>query len=167
MNGPVHRFTGAFAAVAVAVGLGKVGGNILTSELLGHNIYPLIGALTAGTAATLPDYDMKIANGRLHRGPTHSLVALALVGYIYVSFSAALTTGVFSSILLSLMFGVFVGYASHIYADLHNGKGVALFWPLPFKVHVMQISTGTWQEFAWAGGMVVVALSQVIIGGHI
>ena len=59
-----------------------------------------------------------------HRGPTHSLLASALVSL--VSFVA------FKNIDISL--GVGLGYLSHLFADMLTVQGIQLLYPCDFKL---------------------------------
>ena len=83
----------------------------------------------------------------------------------YATLSNSLVQNIFASIILSLAFGFVVGYASHIYADLHNGAGEALLWPIPIKFHIMRISTGTYQEYVWCGAVLLICFMRIFNWG--
>lgn len=99
----------------------------------------LASAGVAGVAALLPDLDhpqsfaaRRVAGGQLvamalrHRGPTHSVAALA-------AFAAALPwLARLAAVPLPLWAwaAAVAGYASHLLADLLTREGLRLFWPL-------------------------------------
>jgi inner membrane protein len=68
-----------------------------------------------------------------HRGVIHSLLACLILSLI---------VGIFS---LWASFGFFVGYVSHLALDALTPRGVALFWPLKFRVRGF-IRSGSWVE---------------------
>ena len=80
-----------------------------------------------------------------HRGPTHSLVALALFACVALAVVAVLHWPVVNALAFSL------GYAAHIGADMLTLSGVPVLWPfskkrrspLPYR---LRFRTGGWPE---------------------
>lgn len=77
-----------------------------------------------------------------HRGPMHSLAAVAVVGMLATP--AALVVGWPPVLALAL------GYASHLAADACTPSGVPLFYPTRMRYHLlpkqMRIATGSAAE---------------------
>lgn len=135
-------------------------------EMFGTTIYPFIGLFTATAGSYAPDIDLgrthegqkhKVAStviskvGGGHRGITHTLLvpAICLV-LMYMTYSKFYYNQMLCSTLMSLLFGWLFGYGMHLVADLFNGKGIPLFWPVfRTKVHVMDIESNGWQAWAW------------------
>ena len=70
--------------------------------------------------------------------------------------------GILANGLMSLIFGFAYGYIMHLFADMFNGKGIPLFWPLMRgKVHIMDIDSSGWQ--AWTFCIVFLAIAGFII----
>lgn len=119
MMGRTHFLIGAWA------GLG------LAQHLQADHAQALVIVTAACFGAALPDIDHPraglrqrlgvIGDGLLgwlkHRGPTHSLLALA----------AVILIGLHTNIVYGA--AVAVGYASHILADMSTHSGVYLLWP--------------------------------------
>ena len=98
---------------------------------------PILAFVGAGVVlwlSTLPDIDMRLPIR--HRGPTHSLLFLALVAGVLGAAGGALgvgtyqPVGVLPGVGLGVVLGV-VGIGSHLLADMLTPAGVNLFWPLP------------------------------------
>lgn len=158
MTGKVH----------VAVGVVSVGALLFQYptgfDLNGTTILPAVALVTAAAGSYAPDIDLgrshsgmkhktaskvvsKIGGG--HRGITHTLLVptIVLAFMLYVQTQLTVLPAI-SSLLLSLLFGWEVGYLAHIFADLFNGKGVPLFWPIiKGKVHIADLPSdgfGAW-----------------------
>jgi inner membrane protein len=149
-------------------------------ELFGTTVLPEIALLTAAAGSYAPDVDLgrthegqkhKITNkvvskvGGGHRGITHTLLVPAIVAVIMFLISYFLSPYKYiAMVLMSLVFGYEVGYCMHIFADLFNGKGVPLFWPImKGKVHIMDLpSSGV---IPWIFTAVFVAIMAAIIYG--
>lgn len=88
------------------------------AEIIPGNLWMLFAAAAAlGWVASVG-----LRNILTHRGPTHSLAALA-----------AFTVGVrylWPTLPKPLLWALAAGYASHILIDLFNPQGVAILWPL-------------------------------------
>lgn len=144
MTGPTHVLLGtstAFAA-AEAAHLGATG----------HAL--LVGG--AFLTSKLPDADMNLPGIR-HRGPTHTLIALALVG-VLVAVAASLLVPEMAAAIAA---GALVGYGAHLLADACTPHGVPLFAPLYAPdVHLLprrcRIRTGSGAESLL--GLVVIGL---------
>lgn len=130
----------------------------------GTLILPTLSLVTAAAGSYAPDIDLgrshsgmkhKTASkvisrvGGGHRGITHTLLVPAIVGALmYVLPVYFSTFKAIDSFLMSLLFGWEVGYLMHLFADMFNGKGIPLFWPLfKKKVHVADFPSngfGAW-----------------------
>ena len=80
-----------------------------------------------------------------HRGPTHSLLALAL----FACAALAIVSVLHWSPIYALAFSL--GYAVHIASDMLTISGVPLFWPFSKKHHsplprALRFRTGGWPE---------------------
>lgn len=135
-------------------------------EFAGSRVIPAIGMVTAAFGSYLPDIDQqrthmgmkhkltskavsKVGGG--HRGFTHTLVIPVLLALTIWYVGTNLTNSLLSSIVMSLLFGVEFGYTMHIVADLFNGKGCPLFWPLiQGKVHIMDLPSKGFVPYLFA-----------------
>ncbi len=160
MQGKVHVMigTGALAIMCVKYPQGF--------EFAGARVVPFIGMVTAAFGSYLPDIDQarthmgqkhkvtsKVVNkvGGGHRGFTHTLVIPILLGIGMWMVGTQLQSAWLASALMSLLFGVEFGYLMHIIADLFNGKGCPIFWPLmQGKVHIMDIPSSGVVPFIFA-----------------
>lgn len=135
-------------------------------EFFDVNIIPAIGLVTAAAGSKAPDIDLgrssvgmkhkitskvvsKVGGG--HRGITHTLLFPALLTIMLIYVNEFLASYAFlASFVQSLIFGFWFGWVMHIFADLFNGKGVPLFWPLmKGKVHIMDVDSDGWQAWCW------------------
>jgi inner membrane protein len=96
----------------------------------------VVGGLVVLSVATLPDLDLRLPFVP-HRGPTHSLLFLALVAGILGLGGYALGVGTWRPVggpmegaAYGVLFGA-VGIGSHLLADMLTPMGVNVFWPLP------------------------------------
>lgn len=98
-------------------------------------------------------FDFIIGSVVNHRGVTHSIIGLAttlLIGAIM-----ALICG----LKLWFMFGIGIGYLSHLILDMMTPSGVPLFYPRKNRYNICKISTGSngekallamiWFVFVW------------------
>lgn len=135
-----HIAAGALAGAAVATHLGTP----LPAQL--------VAAALGGVAATLPDLDhpssfatRRVAGGGLvsalrHRGPTHSITALA--GFAFLLPWIADAAGI--ALPSELWLAAEAGYASHLVTDLLTVEGLQLLWPfLPQKVRLPLLACST------------------------
>lgn len=142
----LSTFCGVYAPVSVASD-----NKWLTASLFG--IY-LSGACTG---AILPDIEKKgstISNKHKiisfflrivmsHRGITHSLLAMVLVGAALFPFGLLLPNG----IGYAYMIGTMIGYGSHLVLDSLNPTGVPYFYPfIETKYSFGKITTGGFIE---------------------
>lgn len=119
---------------------GHWGAALLTYAPVGYVLLradPLFAFVGVGVVlwlSTLPDVDLRLPIR--HRGPTHSLVFLALVAGVLGSVGGALgvgsyqPVGVLPGVGLGVVLGV-VGIGSHLLADMLTPAGVNLLWPVP------------------------------------
>jgi inner membrane protein len=91
-----------------------------------------------------------------HRTLTHSLLGVVLFALL-----ARLLVGGFPNLFLALI----AGYASHVFADALNTRGVLLLWPLgrPFRLLPGGIRSGGVVEFGVALGVFAFALGELYL----
>lgn len=157
MTGKTHVACGVTLMIAVTVqytsGL----------DVSGIHIDPAVGLSTVAIGSYLADIDIQrskmgqkyklISRMLTHRGITHTLLFPAL---LYV----AIITLATMPVIPSLLFGLLVGWVSHLMADICNKKGIPILWPITSKkLHIATFKTGTWQEgvflLIWIGGLFV------------
>lgn len=164
MMAPTHMAAGMLAGYAVGVAAGLP----LVSAEAGALV--LVGVV----AALLPDVDHPkslirqrtgciglLAGGWFgHRGFTHTLPALAIVGLIVALIAP-----------LSVAVAVMAGYGSHLLLDAFTRSGVPLAWPLTgasvrLLPRPLQVRTGGWREAAFLLAMLgaAVAIEALRIG---
>lgn len=179
MQGKVHVFIGVASLAAFCAAFPK------GFEFANTTVLPEIGLVTAAFGSYLPDIDMqrthmgqkhKVAStvvsklGGGHRGITHTLLfpaLLTLLGWaigVYLPVYAASVPFLEYVImfLMSILFGVEFGYVMHIFADLFNGKGCPLLWPIsPTKIHILDLpSSGAG---AWIFGVILVGIEWAFV----
>ncbi len=136
--------------------------------------YPLIAlSVVGGFAALFPDLDNSestLENIRVfglkifeppayiidklfkHRGFLHSLIAVALLGFIFLGF--------FPDLPKEVVIAVLLGYLSHLVTDGITPAGIPWFWPLdwspPLLPKVLAIRTGSFMETIFFIGLIVV-----------
>lgn len=148
MNKTVHTLAGmvpfALASVVMPTGF----------DVLDVTVYPTVALFGAVIGSLLPDFDLKpmhysqgkkgiqkaVAKGATkvvnkatggHRGITHTLLFPVLIGCVLYYISSTLPVGnFFIRALFSFIFGIFSGWCLHLFADMFNGKGCPLLWPL-------------------------------------
>lgn len=142
-------------------------------EFANTMIIPLIALATATAGSYAPDIDMgrthsgmkhktaskvisKVGGG--HRGITHTLLVPAIVAALMFLVSNYLTRLPYiASVLNSLLFGFQWGYIMHLFADLFNGKGIPLFWPIMRgKVHIADLPSSGFGGWAFAVVMIFI-----------
>ena len=128
-------------------------GGIITCMLIIPD-KPIMWAI-AGASALLPDIDKtnsKVGNmvpalsvpvsiifG--HRKFTHSLLAAGLLYFVLLK------------LLPVYALAITVGYLSHLLLDTLNPMGVAWFWPIPLRIRIPRIRTGSFVEGVFLFGM--------------
>ncbi len=117
----------------------SVSGYVLTRLPIAKNIIPSrlwpitpAAALYSLFVANLPDLDFvgQLLTGlRLHRGPSHSLLAALIVSALLAGLVHYYRRQSSYAILFSLTLGI---YGSHLLLDLltAGGRGIPLLWPL-------------------------------------
>lgn len=125
-------------------------------DIAGMHIMPFVALFSASAGSYMPDIDMgtthagrqhKIASavvskvGGGHRGITHTLLfpVLLFLGLCFVR-GFLVDYKYITTVLASLLFGFEVGWLMHIFADLFNGKGCPLLWPIVrTKISIMDL----------------------------
>lgn len=85
----------------------------------------LLGQAAAVGVSTLPDIDQAFGE---HRGITHSIWPVLGLGYLAYTQKA-------SPFLAAILFGIVLGYFSHILGDAFSTAGIAWFYPLQGYTH--------------------------------
>lgn len=125
-------------------------------DIAGMHVLPFISLFTAAAGSYAPDIDMgtthagrkhkltstvvsKVGGG--HRGITHTLLVPVILFALLFSVSKYLEPFPYVTMLLaSPLFGFEVGWVMHIFADLFNGKGCPLLWPISrSKISIMDL----------------------------
>ena len=174
MQGKVHVAIGVATVACLCV---KYPAGV---EMFGANILPEIALLTAAAGSYAPDVDnsrthagqkhkvtskvvSKVGGG--HRGITHTLLFPFIIGVLMFFASGYLKDfPSLATLVMSLLFGFMLGWCMHIFADLFNGKGCPLFWPLmKSKVHIMDLpSSGAGP---WLFAAVIIGVMAVLTFG--
>lgn len=154
MNGKVH------VAIGVATSICLCAKYPTGLDAFGITVYPWIALATTAAGSYMPDIDQgrthmgmkhkvasKIVNkvGGGHRGITHTLLFPIIIATLMCLTSMYLGRYHYiASILGSLLFGFETGWCMHIFADLFNGKGCPILWPISkSKISLMDLpSTG-------------------------
>lgn len=177
MNGKVH----------VAIGVSTVACMVLRHPegipVFGATVMPAISLLTAAAGSYAPDIDSsrthagqqhKVASkvvskvGGGHRGVTHSLLfPIVLFAMLYYSGQSAVVYPALANIVSSLLYGFTVGWIMHIFADLFNGKGCPILWPLmKHKIHILDLPSTGFVPWLFAGvlicGMVLYSIGGIL-----
>lgn len=136
---------------------------------------PVVAFVGAGVVlwlATLPDVDQHLPIR--HRGPTHSLLFLALVAGLLGAVGGALGVGsyrpldVLPGVGLGVVLGV-VGIGSHLLADMLTPMGVNLFWPLPAESKSLYVARAdnTLANYGLLGSGVAASLGVLYLAGPV
>lgn len=139
----------------------------------GINILPIISMATAAAGSYAPDIDSnrthagqkhKVASsvvskvGGGHRGITHTLLFPAIIAGFMIFVNGYLAQYQYLATLVqSLLFGFEFGWVMHIFADLFNGKGCPVFWPIvQAKVHIMDLPSSGFVPWIFAAVLIAI-----------
>ena len=158
MTGKTHMAGGVCLALALteATGIYHTDGSLITLGVI---------CASAGFGALMPDIDTKQSKisrehkvtsffTRLfftHRGFTHSLLALGILGAVLFCVSR-FTTGI--PYVIPAVIGILIGYGSHLLLDMLNPMGIPLLYPLKTRVSVCKIKTGGVIEYLVLAGLI-------------
>ena len=142
MNGKSHQTIGHVTLVSFAVA------TFPSTELFDITIYPAVGLCLAAVGSKIADADMSqseyghkypiVAKIFTHRGMTHTSIAVLL--QLMLLKATGVTPNAVIQIIQSAFFGFILGYWMHLFADLHNGQGIPLLFPLiRKKISLMDI----------------------------
>ncbi len=119
-------------------------------------VWPFVSLFTAAAGSYAPDIDMGTTHagrehanvskvistvGGGHRGITHTLL-VPIVLYVFMKLLNNYLNPyqTLLSLIVSPIFGFEVGWVMHIFADLFNGKGCPLLWPISrSKISIMDL----------------------------
>lgn len=175
MQGKVHVAIGTASLAIVCL-------KYPTGFTLGDmQILPWVSLVLSAAGSYAPDIDMqtthtgrqhatasKVINkfGGGHRGITHTLLVPLIIFAIMIGLNNVLSQYKYvAMVVLSPLFGFLYGYLMHIFADLFNGKGCPILWPISrSKVSVMDLpSSGI---VPWIFAVVITAVQVLcVIGG--
>lgn len=151
MNHRAHEIGGVCAATIA-------GAVCYKHDMIGQNILFICVPLIFGgyTGGLLPDIDKTgtkmgkkfrllstlIAHLFGHRGATHSLLALLIVGLLFF-IPVIYLDGLLKFIYLQFEFGLLVGYLSHLILDSSTKMGVPFLYPfIKKKYNISHLTTG-------------------------
>jgi inner membrane protein len=106
----------------------------------------LVGVVSCVIVCNLPDIDQKLPLFK-HRGFTHSLIAWFIITFIF-----------YTTNITDLTYGVGVGYASHLIADMSTPMGIELLWPFKYHLKIPLLS-----KYKWLTGILWVGLFGFLI----
>lgn len=159
MNGRTHVTIGAAIGLTLAYNaqLDLTGTLALTGVACLGAVLPDIDHPRAGLRDSLGFVGHVLFGWLKHRGPTHSLLALALVAWVMFQRWPPIAPALAYS------------YLSHLLADAVTKSGIAFFWPVyrePVGLipKALRITTGSWSESVVqviAAGVVMWQLAQV------
>lgn len=181
MNGKTHMFVATTVVLSIAII------NRSAEVLYGLPMNPIALVPMAPVGGLKSDMDMegnpsargqgwmiKIAQkipflGRFfeHRGATHTGI-IPVIGYMLAASLAAGGVNLAVMVLVSCILGWIIGYVSHIFIDTLNGKGTPCLWPVYWKrIHILNISTGTYQEglFCIVWAVFIVSHTFLVLSG--
>jgi inner membrane protein len=117
---------------------------------------PALNVISRPLSWTLRTTSFALVRTVGHRTLTHSLLGVALFTLL-----VWLLLGSYPNLFLALV----AGYASHVFADALNTRGVPLLWPLgrPFRLLPGGIRSGGAVEFAVALGVFAFALGELYL----
>lgn len=125
-------------------------------------------ALAAGAAVTakLPDVDRVVNKGPNHRSLTHSVV---FAGGLVVALAFAVTAGGYiaadgleGALIAAAVWGLAVGYVSHLLLDSMTDKSVPLLWPGGPLFSLGSVATGKFGERLVLWLLLVVCAAVVV-----
>ncbi|WP_435194439.1 metal-dependent hydrolase [Natronomonas sp. EA1] len=139
-----------------------VGGYLLRSD-------PVVAVVVGAGAvwlARLPDIDLRLPFIS-HRGPTHTLLFLALVAGALggVGWLAGVRGGLGNETLYATL-GVAIalfGVGSHLVADMLTPAGVPLFWPLSSRTYSWRVARASNRIANW--GLLALGVFATIAAG--
>ena len=138
-------------------------GNLANPDLIKFYLAVIIGSL-------LPDIDhanskmgrkLPIINrllklfGIKHRGLTHSIVGVILIILLAHQIHTSGWIG------QAILWGVVIGYISHLIADMMNPQGIPLFFPNQNKFNLLNINTSSFGEHIFS--IIVLMLLSIFI----
>ena len=117
---------------------------------------PALNMITRPVSWSLRATSLALARTVGHRTLTHSLLGVTLFALL-----SWLVLGAYPNLLLALV----AGYASHVFADALNTRGVPLLWPLgrPIRLLPGGIRSGGAAELAVALGVLGFALCELYL----
>jgi inner membrane protein len=117
---------------------------------------PVLNGITRPVSWALRTTSFTLVRTVGHRTLTHSLLGVAIFTLL-----ARLLLGGYPNLFLALV----AGYASHVFADALNTRGVPLLWPMgrPFRFLPGGLRSGGAVEFVVALGVFAFALCELYL----
>lgn len=175
MNGITHKAVGVSTVTAIAIC------TYPSMQFDGNTIYPIAGLLLASIGSTLADIDIEgssmarkfpwltkdyplIGRPLTHRGLTHTGFILCIWCIVLLILNRTVGSIGILNILTSVWWGFTVGYASHLFADMLNYKGIPILFPIfRKKIHIMAVATGTYQETIFISIWLAMLVAHVLM----
>lgn len=102
-------------------------------------------------------------NNSKHRGLAHSLTLYVTPYVIYVIMNLTTPDNLISEIIRKCLDGILIGTVAHIAADMLNGSGVQLFYPMKKSFNVADIDYDSFAEKVVVFSITLVAVWVTII----
>lgn len=168
MVGRTHMMGGIAAALAISSVTGYFYPESISMETI-CSFGMFLGCAEAG--ALIPDIDKKQSTishrhkiisfiSRLlftHRGFTHSLLCMAIIEII-LFFLSIPVPGI---IRIPMLYGIMIGYLSHLFLDSLNPLGIPLLFPFHYRFSFAKIKTGGICEFLVFLSLVAISVFQI------
>lgn len=185
MNSTTHKIVG----ISTIASMVAIEGSWY-AEIFSVPVYTPLLFVTAYTGSILADADMEstemgrklpwVSKFTTHRGLTHTPVInavflIACILLMNIGFDWYIIA------INSLLMGLFISYATHIFIDTFNYKGCPIFWPIYRKnIYIFRVSTANkratkfkdkknnWQEPAFSAVWVIAIIihTVLVIGGY-
>ena len=104
------------------------------------SLFPDIDQRKSDISKSLPIISKLFGTKMRHRGFTHSLLFISILGLI-LGFIIFITD--YNIIAISIAFGFLIGYISHLVLDLLTENGIEIFYPCKINFKLATINTGS------------------------
>jgi inner membrane protein len=155
---------------------GHYGATLLAYAPIGYEMMStdpalaLLGGFVVLGLATFPDIDQRLP-GIPHRGPTHSLLFVAVASFAlewatnWLNLPAVQPFAAVPAVEFGLLLGV-VGLGSHLLADMITPAGLNFLWPVPLETIALPVAKAenTVVNYGLLGPGVVAAATALYLG---
>lgn len=104
------------------------------------SLFPDIDQRKSSISQMYPFISKHLGSRCRHRGFTHSLLCLSLIGLILYTI---VHISNFNIIFLVISLGFVCGYVSHLFLDFLTSEGIELFFPWKANLKIAKIKTGS------------------------